>query len=82
VYVYVPCDSQKGASENYVGHHGPITGLDFHPRDGSVDFSDLFLSSATDWSCKLWSSKSPSNTPLWSFEHSDYVSDVGWYVNT
>mmetsp|Transcript_10515 Transcript_10515/g.32372 ORF Transcript_10515/g.32372 Transcript_10515/m.32372 type:complete len:644 (-) Transcript_10515:78-2009(-) len=70
--------SQKGASESYVGHHGPITGLDFHPRDGSVDFSDLFLSSATDWSCKLWSSKSSSNSPLWSFEHPDYVSDVGW----
>jgi hypothetical protein len=41
----------------YNGHWGPITGLDFHPMAGPVDFSDLFLTSSVDWTVKLWKSK-------------------------
>ncbi|GAA5864987.1 hypothetical protein JCM3774_003930 [Rhodotorula dairenensis] len=40
--------------EVYRGHSGPVTGLDFHPAEGSVDLSDLFLTSGVDWTVKLW----------------------------
>jgi len=49
------------------GHHGPVTSIDFHPSNGSVDFSDLFLSSSTDWTCKLWNQKTATK-PLYSFD--------------
>jgi dynein intermediate chain len=42
------------AEEIYRGHAGPVTGLNFHPSTGSIDFSDLFLTSSADWSVKLW----------------------------
>jgi dynein intermediate chain len=42
------------ADEVYRGHAGPVTGLDFHPSSGNIDFSDLFLSSSVDWTVKLW----------------------------
>ena len=41
----------------YKGHWGPITGLHFHPIVGQDNFSDLFLTSSVDWTCKLWSAK-------------------------
>ena len=41
----------------YKGHWGPITGLNFHPIDGQLDFSDLFLTSSVDWTVKLWRAK-------------------------
>lgn len=41
-------------NEVYRGHSGPVTGLDFHPAEGSVDLSDLFLTSGVDWTVKLW----------------------------
>ncbi|KAF8159787.1 WD40-repeat-containing domain protein [Crassisporium funariophilum] len=72
----------------YKGHHGPVTGLHFHPLVGPVDFSDLFLTSSVDWTVKLWRSKSlakPSTAtnlvpPLYSFDESDdYVYDVKWH---
>lgn len=40
--------------ELYRGHSGPVTGMDFHPVAGSVDLSDLFLTSGVDWTVKLW----------------------------
>ena len=40
--------------EAYRGHAGPVTGIDFHPAEGSVDLSDLFLTSGVDWTVKLW----------------------------
>lgn len=36
------------------GHSGPVTSLDFHPASGSIDLSDLFLTSGVDWTVKLW----------------------------
>ncbi|GAA5987501.1 hypothetical protein JCM10908_001980 [Rhodotorula pacifica] len=41
-------------NEVYRGHSGPVTGLDFHPAEGSVDLSDLFLTCGVDWTVKLW----------------------------
>eukprot|EP00698_Gefionella_okellyi_P003532 TRINITY_DN13323_c0_g1_i1.p1 TRINITY_DN13323_c0_g1~~TRINITY_DN13323_c0_g1_i1.p1 ORF type:complete len:579 (+),score=119.82 TRINITY_DN13323_c0_g1_i1:41-1777(+) len=65
--------------DRFEGHHGPITSLSFHPSGGSIDHSDLFLSSSFDWSCKLWSGKPGAARPLYSFEDaSDYVLDVQW----
>ncbi|OCF77637.1 dynein intermediate chain, cytosolic [Kwoniella mangroviensis CBS 8886] len=46
----------------YRGHAAPITGIDFHPSSGSIDFSDLFLSSSVDWTVKLWRTKGSSST--------------------
>lgn len=71
----------------YKGHWGPITGLHFHPMAGQLNFSDLYLTSSVDWTCKLWRAKSiskPSTSPqtiapLYSFEGADdYVYDVKW----
>ncbi|CAG8710352.1 37729_t:CDS:10, partial [Gigaspora margarita] len=73
--------------DDYKGHWGPVTGLHFHPLDGPVDFSDLFLTSSVDWTVKLWKAKSVSKpsssqqtiSPLYSFEGADdYIYDVKW----
>ncbi|CAG8606043.1 17884_t:CDS:10 [Rhizophagus irregularis] len=73
--------------DTYKGHWGPVTGLHFHPIDGQVDFSDLFLTSSVDWTVKLWRAKSVSKptagsqsiSPLYSFEGADdYIYDVKW----
>ncbi|KAK4689233.1 dynein cytoplasmic 1 intermediate chain, partial [Tremellales sp. Uapishka_1] len=77
------------ADDIYRGHAGPITGLDFHPGVGSIDFSDLFLSCSVDWTVKLWKNKagagagkSASTLPIHSFEEADdYVFDVQWHPN-
>jgi len=69
---------KSGINERYEGHVGPVTGVNFHPTSGSVDFSDLFITSSTDWTCKLWNRKA-STKPLYSFEDSDdYVYDAQW----
>lgn len=75
-------------SYSYKGHYGPITGLHFHPLFGSVDFSDLYLTSSVDWTVKLWRKRThakpstPDNAtvqPLYSFETADdYMYDVKW----
>lgn len=81
----------------YRGHAGPVTGLHFHPSSGSIDFSDLFITSSVDWTVKLWraktgkptsgapstSTKDQGNTaPIHSFEEADdYVFDVKWHPN-
>jgi dynein intermediate chain len=41
-------------AEIYRGHAAPVTGLDFHPLHGPIDFSDLFLTSSMDWTARLW----------------------------
>lgn len=70
----------------YRGHAGPVTGIDFHPSSGSIDFSDLFVTSSVDWTVKLWRAKGgkPSTQggvpPIHSFESADdYVFDVKWH---
>ncbi|GJN90008.1 hypothetical protein Rhopal_003003-T1 [Rhodotorula paludigena] len=40
--------------EVYRGHSGPVTSIDFHPVEGSVDLSDLCLTAGVDWTVKLW----------------------------
>jgi len=68
----------SGITERYDGHFGPITATDFHPARGNIDFSHLFLSSSTDWTCKLWSTKHGSRS-IYSFEDAtDYVYDARW----
>jgi len=70
--------SQRGVSDRFDGHFGPVTGVDFHPSTGAIDFSDLFLTSSTDWTCKLWNQKS-STKSLYSFNDAgDYIYDVKW----
>ncbi|SCZ87843.1 BZ3500_MvSof-1268-A1-R1_Chr2-3g05311 [Microbotryum saponariae] len=49
-------------TEVYKGHSGPVTSLEFHPPTGSVDLSDLFLSSGVDWTVKLWRLTNPNAT--------------------
>ncbi|GAA6028794.1 hypothetical protein JCM8097_007399 [Rhodosporidiobolus ruineniae] len=51
-------------SEVYRGHLGPVTALDFHPTEGAVDLSDLFLTAGVDWTVKLWRAggSSPSSS--------------------
>ena len=85
------------ADETYRGHAGPVTGLDVHPATGSIDFSDLVLTSSVDWTVKLWRAKAPGPpgvksaeknsgsggiAPVYSFEEADdYVFDVKWHPN-
>ena len=79
----------SGPAESYRGHAGPVTGLHFHPSNGPIDLSDLFLSSSMDWTVKLWRSKLDSKQsqgdgpgPIHSFENADdYVFDVRWHPN-
>lgn len=49
-------------AEVYRGHVAPVTGIDFHPLNGSVDFSDLFLTSSMDWTSRLWRLKPAAST--------------------
>jgi dynein intermediate chain len=81
--------------DSYRGHAGPVTSLNFHPLHGSVDFSDLFLTTSVDWTVKLWRAKAGTKAsggvtmmnsghlvinPLCSFEESsDYVYDAKWH---
>ncbi|EIE85044.1 hypothetical protein RO3G_09754 [Rhizopus delemar RA 99-880] len=78
---YDRAGSKAGINQHdtYRGHHGMVTGLDFHPLHGPVDFSDLYLTSSVDWTVKLWRAKPTPITPLYSFEHADdYIYDVKW----
>lgn len=38
--------------------------LDFHPARGPVDLGDLILSSALDWTVKLWKTRPASSTAV------------------
>ena len=69
--------SNQGVAERYSGHNAPITAVDFHTTKGEIDFSDLFISSSLDWTCKLWSKKSPN--ALYSFQDvGDCIYDCKW----
>ncbi|XP_031358112.1 cytoplasmic dynein 1 intermediate chain isoform X6 [Photinus pyralis] len=69
--------AKAGIVDTYDGHQGPITGISVNAVQGGIDFSHLFLTSAIDWSMKLWSLKDAK--PIYSFEdNSDYVLDVAW----
>lgn len=46
----------------YKGHTAPVMGSDFHPVRGPVDLGDLLLSSALDWTVKLWKVRPSSTT--------------------
>lgn len=48
----------------YRGHTAPVMSLDFHPGRGPVDLGDLVLSSALDWSVKLWKTRAPSSSSI------------------
>ncbi|KAJ9105836.1 hypothetical protein QFC19_003406 [Naganishia cerealis] len=48
--------------EIYKAHDAPVTSVDFHPLKGSIDFSDLFLSTSVDWTVKLWRAR-PGSKP-------------------
>ncbi|OWZ76718.1 dynein intermediate chain, cytosolic [Cryptococcus neoformans Bt85] len=50
------------SDEVYRGHAAPVTGIHFHPGTGSIDFSDLFLTSSVDWTVKLWRTKAAKAT--------------------
>jgi len=77
--VYTACrhGSRAGILDQFEGHQAPVTGINAHNGQGTIDFSHLFLTSSIDWTVKLWSLK--ENKPLWSFEdNGDYVYDVAW----
>lgn len=77
--VYTACrhGSRAGILDQFEGHQAPVTGIDTHNGQGTIDFSHLFLTSSIDWTVKLWSLK--ENRPLYSFEdNGDYVYDVAW----
>ncbi|XP_066932539.1 dynein, cytoplasmic 1, intermediate chain 2a-like [Clytia hemisphaerica] len=69
--------TNQGLSEQFEGHHGPVTGINYNKVPGPIDFSHLFLTSSFDWTIKLWNNK--STKVLYSFEdNGDYVYDVEW----
>jgi len=49
-------------TEVYKGHSGPVTGMSFHPVEGRVDLSDLFLTCGVDWTIKLWRAGSTNSS--------------------
>eukprot|EP00051_Salpingoeca_urceolata_P003532 m.58484 g.58484 ORF g.58484 m.58484 type:complete len:597 (-) comp12873_c0_seq1:40-1830(-) len=75
-------EAKGGIAEAFEGHAGPVTGIDYHRASGGhADFNHLFVSSSTDWTVKLWSSRGSEQPrkPLYSFENAgDYVYDVQW----
>ena len=63
--------SKQGINELYEGHFGPVTGVSAATAGasgvvGSLDLSQLFLSSSFDCSVKLWHMR--EKRPLFSFE--------------
>lgn len=61
---YDRAGAKAGLNQNevYKGHSGPVTGMSFHPVEGRVDLSDLFLTCGVDWTIKLWRVGSSSST--------------------
>jgi dynein intermediate chain len=74
--------SNSGVGDAFEGHFGPITSIDFHPPasiGSSFNFSHLFLTSAMDWSCNLWSRKVSKSLSTF-HDFGDYVYDAKWFV--
>jgi len=72
--------SNSGVGDAFEGHFGPITSIDFHPPasiGSSFNFSHLFLTSAMDWSCNLWSRKVSKSLSTF-HDFGDYVYDAKW----
>lgn len=59
--------SKAGISEQFEGHHGPVTGIHYNKVPGPIDFSHLFLTSSFDWTIKLWNNKVCRMTPFFIF---------------
>ena len=74
--VYTACrhGSRAGVLDLFEGHQAPVTGINTHNGQGTVDFSHLFLTSSIDWTVKLWSLK--ENKPLYSFEDNGKIYEV------
>lgn len=77
------CYSKAGVQPgSYQSHSGMITGLHFSPHASLHGTPELFVTSAVDWTVKVWAlgtSKSTSTAPLCSLEgFEDYVYDVKW----
>jgi dynein intermediate chain, cytosolic len=70
-----------GALQEYTGHYGMVTAVDFNPST-SRSLQGLLLSSSVDWTTRLWdvSAAKARQKPLMSFAHDtyDYVCDVKW----
>lgn len=77
VYSALRHGNKAGISEQFEGHHGPVTAIHYNRVPGPIDFSHLFLTSSFDWTIKLWNNK--TSKVLYSFEdNGDYVYDVEW----
>ncbi|WVO16714.1 hypothetical protein L204_104395 [Cryptococcus depauperatus] len=61
-YDRVSAKAGLNTEEVYRGHAAPVTGIHFHPGTGSVDFSDIFLTSSVDWTVKLWRTRAVNST--------------------
>ncbi|KAJ1646537.1 hypothetical protein LPJ64_001988 [Coemansia asiatica] len=82
------CKAGLNAFDAYRAHTAPINSLRFHPSGNAGDFSDLFLTSSSDWTVRLWrarpaakpASAVPSDIrPLHVFDaFDDYVYDARW----
>lgn len=94
VHRYDRAGAKAGVDQTivYRGHSAPVTGLDFHPSKGKIDLGDLAVSSALDWSVKVWRVKPPSSAvsavgagpdlqveqPLLDIMREDVIYDVKW----
>jgi len=79
--VYTACrlGSKTGISDQFEGHTGPVSGIDFNKSTEQLDFSHFMLTCSLDWTIKLWSTKDSQKTFLHSFEdRNDCVYDVAW----
>ncbi|KAK9465292.1 WD40-repeat-containing domain protein [Lipomyces arxii] len=66
----------------YIGQGAPVTGISFHPSQGPVDLSNLFLTAGLDWNVKLWRTVKPGGERagelMAEFASEDLVYDVAW----
>lgn len=73
-YEVSTAESDEGDSvlKIFKGHKGPVNSIEYHPfvSDSNNDFSDIFLTSSSDWTSKLWSI-SGDDLPIVSFDCND-----------
>lgn len=63
---------RKRDFQEFVGHHGPVLGLDCHYK-----FKDLLLSCGVDWTVRLWNTRTGKQIALFS-EYTDPIYNVKW----